>query len=107
MFRTDYDISDNEWNKLDRKFVKELHRFVRKSNILFEFTAFYIAKGLELNALWEGNFDGFINAAFDSLAEVPIKNKRKLKKLLKKKYSLVVTCEKPLKIKRIKKEPSN
>lgn len=98
MFRTDYGISDKKFDKIVRphdQLVKE-HLY---NNVLFDFIAFYIAKGYELDALWEGNLIGHVNAAIESLSCVIFKedfDSTKLKKIFKKKYGLTIINENPL-----------
>lgn len=111
MFRTDFGISDKDFDKVSKPFVKDLDLFFYEyRNLLTEFVAYYIAKGLEHNTLWVGNLDGFINGATDTLSEYVIDSnvdKKLLKQILMDNYSLKVIGETPLQVKIIKKEPSD
>lgn len=94
-------ISDKDFLELIEPFNIALSEYVKK-NILYEFVAFYIAKGFELNALYEDDLTSHVNSAIDHLSSIEFKNSFNydaLKKLLNEKYSLIITNELPLKIK--------
>ena len=52
--RTDYDILDDEFEDASKPFDDELDSWFEKHReIIDEFVAFYIARGIENNAIWE------------------------------------------------------
>lgn len=101
MFRNDFDIiPDDEFLKIVEPHNEALSEYIR-NNILYEFAAFYIAKGYELNALWESNLTAHVNSAIEHLSAIEFKksyNYEELKKVLKEKYSLVVVNDSPLQV---------
>ena len=100
MLRNDFNISDDEFYKITKPFEEALTKYILNT-FIYEYLAFYISKGVELNALWEGNLKGHIYAAFDSIYEIEYKNKLDyniLKNTLKEKYNINLTNNKPIKI---------
>ena len=101
MFRNDFGkLSDDKFLEVVEPHNKAISEYI-KNNILYDFVAFYIAKGYELNALWEENLTVHVNSAIEHLSAVEFKNQFDyaiFKFILEKKYSLVVTNEKPLKV---------
>lgn len=102
MFRNDFGkLSDDEFLEVVEPHNKAISDYI-KNNVLYDFVAFYIAKGYELNALWEENLTVHVNSAIEHLSAIEFKNQYDydiLKFILEKKYSLVITNENPLKVK--------
>ena len=44
MIRTDYDISDEDFEEVNQPFIEDIHQYVRE-NFIFEYLAYYIATG--------------------------------------------------------------
>lgn len=101
MFRKDFEtIPDDEFLELVEPHNVAISEYINK-NILYEFVAFYIAKGYELNALWEENLTSHVNSAIEHLSAVEFKNSYdydKLKKVLEEQYSLIVVNDSPLQV---------
>lgn len=107
MFRTDFNISDEEFVKVVEPHNKAIDEYLR-DKVVYEFVAFYLATGYELNALWESSLLAHYNGALESLCGVSFKNLNefdKVKSILKNKYNLIVVNEEPLQFAQ-KKEPS-
>ena len=102
--RDDFDISDEDFEKQTNQFDKELDLwFENHRDIIDEFTAFYISKGVEYNTLWEGSFEGLVNSAVDILSGYFVGRKldrEKFNKILLDKYGLIIYNEKPMEIKK-------
>ena len=108
MFRTDFDISDDDFVKAVEPHNVAIDNYLYE-NVVYEFVAFYLASGYKLNALWEGSLLAHYNGALESLSGVTFKNKKefdKVKNILQAKYDLTVINEEPLQF-ATKKEPSN
>ncbi len=103
MIRKNYDLSEDEFFKIINPFDEALHNYVR--TFLHEYLAFYIATAYKMDALWEGTLSGHINTALDRICEVDIESDdiKKVKGILKNKYSLILTNDKSIKIQDIKK----
>ena len=87
--RNGKDITDEEFLNIILPFENVLEEYFIK-NIVYEFVAFYLAKGYEMSALWECPLQHQINSAIETLAGIRIKGKldnNKLNKILKDKYS--------------------
>lgn len=54
MIRTDYDISDKDFEKINQPFMEDITKYVR-DNFIFDYLAYYIATGYRKDALWAGN----------------------------------------------------
>ena len=90
--RNDKDITDEEFLNIILPFENVLEEYFI-NNIIYEFVAFYLAKGYEMNSLWECPLQHQINSAIETLAGIRIKNKfdnNKLHKILKDKYSIKI-----------------
>ena len=90
--RNGKDITDEEFLNIILPFENVLEDFFIK-NIVYEFVAFYLAKGYEMSALWECPLQHQINSAIETLAGIRIKGKfdnNKLKKILNDKYSIKI-----------------
>ena len=71
---------------------------------LYNFIAFYIAKGIEYNAIFDNDFDRIINTAletFDSFQFRNSINKNRVKKLLKNDFSIKIVSENPIIVEKI------
>lgn len=90
--RTGKDITDEEFLNIILPFENVLEEYFI-NNIVYEFVAFYLAKGYEMSALWECPLQHQINSAIETLSGIRIKNKfdnNKLYKILKNKYSIKI-----------------
>lgn len=90
--RNGKDITDEEFLNIILPFENVLEDHFIK-NIIYEFVAFYLAKGYEMSSLWECSLQHQINSAIEILAGIRIKDKfdyNKLYKLLKDKYSIKI-----------------
>lgn len=86
------DITDEEFLKIILPFENVLEEYFIK-NIIYEFVAFYLAKGYEMSSLWECPLQHQINSAIETLSSLKIKDKfynNKLNKILKDKYSIKI-----------------
>lgn len=104
MFRTDFnEISDDDFVKVVRPHDKEIDKYIR-DNILYEFIAFYLARGYELNALWQGSLEAHANSAIESMSGIQFRSNydyKRLKKVLKDKYGYLIVNDNPLDLKKI------
>lgn len=90
--RNGKDITDEEFLNIILQFENVLEEYFI-NNIVYEFVAFYLAKGYEMSALWECPLQHQINSAIETLAGIRIKDKfdnSKLNKILKDKYSIKI-----------------
>lgn len=90
--RNGKDITDEEFLNIIVPFENVLEEYFI-DNIVYEFVAFYLAKGYEMSALWECPLQHQINSAIETLAGIRIKNNfdnNKLNKILKDKYSIKI-----------------
>lgn len=90
--RNGKDITDEEFLNIIVPFENVLEDYFIK-NIIYEFVAFYLAKGYEMSALWECPIQHQINSAIETLAGIRIKDKfdnNKLYKILKDKYLIKI-----------------
>lgn len=90
--RNGKDITDEEFLNIILPFENVLEKYFI-NNIVYEFVAFYLAKGYEMSALWECPLQHQINSAIETLAGIRIKNKfdnNKLYKILKNKYYIKI-----------------
>ena len=90
--RNGKDITDEEFLNIIVPFENVLEEYFI-DNIVYEFVAFYLAKGYEMSALWECPLQHQINSAIETLAGIRIKDKfdiNKLNKILKDKYSIKI-----------------
>ena len=88
--RNGKDITDEEFLNIILPFENVLEEYFI-NNIVYEFVAFYLAKGYEMSALWECPMQHQINSAIETLAGIRIKDKfdiNRLNKILKEKYSI-------------------
>ena len=90
--RNGKDITDEEFLNIIVPFENVLEEYFI-NNIIYEFVAFYLAKGYEMSALWECPLQHQINSAIETLAGIRIKNNfdnNKLNKIFKDKYSIKI-----------------
>ncbi len=109
--RNDFDITDEDFEKLTKPFDDELDSWFEKHrDIIEDFTAFYIAKGIKYNTLWNGSFIGLINGAVETLSSYFVGvniNRERLNTLLSEKYGIVVVKDNPMMFQKIKRSPAN
>ena len=100
------DISEEEWNNVLNPFYDNYTDFM-ESYVLPEVIAFYIASSFYRNAMWDSSFKQHYNSGKEYL-NIFSENYRKVKseviKLLRVKYSLEITNENPLELKKIEYE---
>ena len=99
----DSDISEEEWNNVLTPFYDNYKEFM-ESYILPEVIAFYIASSFYRNAMWEASFKQHYNSEKEYLNifdENHTKVKEEVIKLLRIKYSLKITNENPLELRKI------
>lgn len=109
MIRSDFDISDEEFDKVSKPFVDEIKKYIR-DNIIYEYMAFYIAAGYNKDALFKGTLSGVFNAALDDLCELDFGSSADvaiLKSILQEKYNLLLTSDTNLEIEEIQKQDQN
>lgn len=90
--RNGKDITDEEFLNIILPFENVLEKYFI-DNIVYEFVAFYLAKGYKMNLLCECPLQHQINSAIETLAGIRIKDKfdnNKLHKILKDKYSIKI-----------------
>ena len=88
--RNGKDITDVEFLNIIVTFENVLEEYFIK-NIVYEFVAFYLAKGYEMSSLQECPLQHVINSAIEVLLDIRIKDKfdnNKLNKILKDNYSI-------------------
>lgn len=91
--RNGKDITDEEFLNTILPFENVLEEYFI-NNIVYEFVAFYLAKGYEMSSLWECPLQHQINSAIETLSGIRIKDKfdnNKLNKILKDIYSIKIT----------------
>lgn len=102
----DKDISEEEWNKILNPFYNNYNDFM-ESYVLPEVITFYIASSFYRNAMWKSTFKQHYNSGKEYL-NIFDENHKKVKseviKLLRIKYSLEITNENPLELKKIEYE---
>lgn len=99
--RDDFDISDEEFERIIEPFLKELHTYIEK--MMQDYAAFYLYCKFKHSAMWICPLTAHLNSAIDELCEADSFNIPKIKKILKDKYSLEIISEKPLQLKKTKK----
>lgn len=103
MIRSDFDISDEDFDKISKPFAEAITRYV-KDNFIYEYMAFYISSGYKMSALFEGALSGTFNAAIDEFCDVRFgsaEDIERLKVILKDKYNLLLTSDTRLEIEEI------
>lgn len=106
MLRTDFDISDEDFEKVNQPFAGAIDNYI-KETFLDEYIAFYIATGYNMDALFVGKLSGTLNAAVDSLCDIKYGTKEdldRLKNILKDKYHLLLKDDVELDIEEMKED---
>lgn len=106
MIRTDYDISDEDFEEVNQPFIEDIHQYVR-NNFIFEYLAYYIATGYRNDALQAGKLSGLFNGAIDELCGLQFGlngDIERLREILKDKYNLLLTSDVDLEIEEIQKQ---
>ena len=94
-----FEITDEQFLKTIRFHSKLIKKYLE--NTLYDFIAFYIAKGIENKAIFDNNYERIVNTSleyFDSYQFRNSINYKKIKKILKNKYNLIIEEDYPLKI---------
>lgn len=100
------DISNEEFEKLLKPFSDDYNEYL-ESYIMPEVIAYYIANSYYKHSMHKGSFLQHYNSAKDVInyfGEDSEKVKAEVYKLLRVKYSLLITNKNPLEIKRIEYE---
>ena len=103
MIRSDFDISEEDYDKVSIPFGDALDEYLR-NNFICDWMAFYIARGYQMDALFKGTLSGVFNAAIDSICDIKFGSTadiERLKAILKDKYNLLLTSDTHLEIKEI------
>ena len=103
MIRSDFDISEEDYDKISIPFGNALDEYLR-DNFIYDWMAFYVAKGYQMGALFEGTLSGVFNAAIDSVCDNKFgsaEDIERLKAILKDKYNLLLTSDTHLEIEEI------
>ena len=106
MIRTDYDICNEDYDKISIPFDSTINKYI-KDNLLDDFIAFYIAKGYQMDALFKGSLEGVFIGAVDSLCNIKFGSAEdisRIKTILRDKYNLLLTSDTELEIEEIVKE---
>lgn len=106
MIRSDFDISDEDFEKINHPFTEDVHQYLRE-NFIFEYIAYYIATGYRKDALWAGKLSGLFNSAIDDLCGLQFGlngDIERLRTILKEKYNLLLTSDEDLEIEEIQKQ---
>lgn len=106
MIRSDYDISDADFEEINQPFTEDVHQYLRE-NFIFEYIAYYIATGYRKDALWAGKLSGLFNSAIDDLCGLQFGlngDIELLRTILKEKYNLLLTSDEDLEIEEIQKQ---
>ncbi len=93
-----YELSDEQFlNTI--KFHSELIKEYLE-NVLYGFIAFYIAKGIETDALFDNNFERIVNTSLEYFDSYQFRNSidyKKVKNLLVSKYNIKIINNYPIK----------
>ena len=103
MIRSDFDISEEDYDKISIPFGNALDEYLR-DNFIYDWMAFYIARGYQMDALFKGTLSGVFNAAIDSICDIEFgsdEDIEKLKVILKDKYNLLLISDTHLEIEEI------
>lgn len=105
MIRMDYEISDEDFEKVNQPFIEDIHQYLRE-NFIFEYLAYYIDTGYRKDALWASKLSGLFNGAIDELCGLQFGlngDIERLRAILKNKYNLLLTSDEDLEIEEISK----
>lgn len=105
MIRMDYEISDEDFEKVNQPFIEDIHQYLRE-NFIFEYLPYYIDTGYRKDALWAGKLSGLFNGAIDELCGLQFGlngDIERLREILKDKYNLLLTSDVDLEIEDISK----
>ena len=103
MIRSDFDISEEDYDKISIPFGNALDEYLR-DNFIYDYVAFYIAMGYKMDVLFAGSLSGVFNAAIDSECDIKFgstEDIERLKAILKDKYNLLLTSDTHLEIEEI------
>lgn len=105
MIRKDFDMDDDEFEKVSKPFTDAVDDYLQK-NFILDYIAFYIATGFRKSALFKGTLSGVFNAAIDELGDLQFGSANdieRLREVLKGKYNLLLTSDTDLEIEEIRK----
>lgn len=96
------EISDEEFLKITEPHNNAIDDYIE--TILYDYVAYYIAKGYELSALWESSLKSHVHSAintFEGIKFIKDYDYEKLKIILLEKYSLIITDDNTMNIKKV------
>ena len=96
------EISDEAFLKITEPHNNAIDDYIE--TILYDYAAYYIAKGYELSALWESSLKSHVHSAintFEGIKFIKDYDYEKLKLILLEKYSLIITDDNTLNIKKV------
>ena len=76
MIRNEFDITDAEFNKIVKPFDDLIYDYIY-NNILYDFVAFYIARGYQMDAIWECNLSAQVSSAIETLCNINVEKNLK------------------------------
>lgn len=82
-------LTDEEFLNIIKFHSEQMKEYLEKE--LYEYIAFYIAKGIEYNAIFDDNFERIVNTAMESFDSFQFRNTidyERIKSILKNKYHL-------------------
>ncbi len=82
-------ITDEEFLNIIKVHNEQVKDYLE--NELYDYIAFYIAKGIEYNAIFDDNFERIVNTAMETFNTFQFRNEinyDKIKEILKNKYHL-------------------
>jgi len=83
------DLTDEEFFSITKFHTEVVTEYLE--NMLYDFIAFYIAKGIELNALFDSNFKRIVNTSLEAFSPYKFRNKidyKRIKTILRTKYNI-------------------
>ena len=95
-------INEEEFLNIIKFHSEQVKEYLEKE--LYDFIAFYIAKGIEYNSIFDNDFDRIINTAIESFDSFQFRNsinKKRVKKILKNEYSIKIIKDNPMKIEKM------
>lgn len=100
MIRNDLDkLSEDEFLNIIKPHYNAIDNYIQ--SILYDYVAFYIAKGYEYSSLWETSLKNHVNSAIENFSAIKFEENfdyDKLKNILKQKYNLTIKKDKPMQI---------
>ena len=92
-------ISEEEFLDIIKYHQKYVREFIEDE--LYDYIAFYIAKGIECEAIFDNDLERIINTAIESFDSFQFRNSidwKRVKKILREDYSIKIVKDNPMKI---------